>query len=71
MEKRHGRHKDIHVGMPKQLREAGEDSTAEYFETLDTFRAGRWYGDKGNGNVVNKCVKIINDIKEWALKNDI
>jgi hypothetical protein len=54
--------------MPKQLREAGEDRIAEYFETLDTFRAGRWYGGKGNGNVVKKCREIIDDIKKWAFE---
>jgi hypothetical protein len=36
------------------------------FGMLDTFRAGRWYGSKGNGNVVGKCLDFIEEVKRWA-----
>lgn len=66
MEKKHGTHKDTHVGMPAQLREYGEDDIAIAFESLDTFRHGRWYGSKGDGKIINKCLKIVEKIEEWA-----
>jgi len=44
----------------------GERRVVEVFETIDTFRAGRWYGSKSNGNVVEKCIESIETIKEWA-----
>ena len=66
MEKKYGRHIDTHVGLPRELRKLNESRIAEVFETLDTFRAGRWYGSKGNGEVVGKCMEFINEVKEWA-----
>lgn len=66
MELKHGRHLNSHVGLCKELRNLGEDHIAQTFESLDTLRAGRWYGGKGNGNVVNKCIEYINEIERWA-----
>lgn len=37
---------------------------------LDTFRAGRWYGSKGDGEIVEKCLDLIRKVKEWAVEND-
>ena len=68
MEKKHGTHKDTHVGMAAQLREYGEDNIAIAFERIDTFRHGRWYGSKGNGEIVNECLKIVEEIERWAKK---
>jgi hypothetical protein len=66
MEKRHGTHKDTHVGMAAQLRSYGADDVAIAFERLDTFRHGRWYGSKGNGDIVNEGLKLIEEIERWA-----
>jgi hypothetical protein len=66
MEKKFGKHMDTHVGLPRELRRVGERKVAEVFETIDTFRAGRWYGSKSNGDVVEKCIESIETIKEWA-----
>ena len=68
MEKKYGRHLDTHVGLTRELRKLGEVGIAEIFEMLDTFRAGRWYGSKGNGEVVNKCLEFIDNIKGRALR---
>lgn len=67
-EKKYGRHFDTHAGMPRLLREMGEDDIAIAFEQIDTFRHGRWYGSKGNGRIVRECLKIIKQIKEWAIE---
>ena len=67
METKHGKHLDTHVGLPRELRKVGATNIAEIFGMLDTFRAGRWYGSKGNGNVVRKCLEFIEEVKKWAL----
>ena len=40
--------------------------TAEDFERLDTFRQGRWYGSRGNGEIVKRCLEIIRSLEEWT-----
>jgi hypothetical protein len=66
MEVRFGEHRDVHHGVPAFLRERGEDEVAILFERLDTLRHGRWYGGKGNGDVVKEAMKIINKIEGWC-----
>lgn len=68
MEIKYGKHLDTHVGLPRELRKIGEVKIAEIFETMDTFRAGRWYGSKGNGEVVGQCLEFIKKVKDWSLK---
>ena len=67
METKHGMHSDTHVGLPRELRNVGETNIAEIFGMLDSFRAGKWYGSKGNGQVVRKCLEFIEKVKKWAL----
>ena len=55
-------------GLLRELRRANEREVAEIFETIDTFRAGRWYGSKGNGDVVKKCIESIESVRRWAQK---
>jgi hypothetical protein len=66
METKYGRHVDSHVGLPRELRKAGAVDIAEIFIRLDSFRAGRWYGSKGNGNIVRRCLEFIEKVKNWA-----
>ncbi len=66
MDIRHGLHKDTHAGMPQLLRQHGEDEIALAFEHLDQLRAGRWYGGKGNGEVVRECLKLLQQIEAWV-----
>ena len=66
METKHGRHLDTHVGLPRELRKVGDTNIAEIFGMLDSFRAGRWYGSKGNGKIVRKCLEFIKAVKKWA-----
>lgn len=66
MERKHGKHLDTHVGMPRELRKLGESSIAESFATLNTLRAGRWYGSKENGDVVKRCLQIIKQVRKWT-----
>ena len=67
MESKYGRHLDTHVGLPRELRNVGEKHIAELFVTLDSFRAGRWYGSKGNGKIVRECLKIIKEVKKGMI----
>lgn len=66
METRHGLHKDTHVGVPYLLRRHGEGEIAMAFERLDQLRAGRWYGGKGDGEVVKECLKLVRQIEAWV-----
>lgn len=66
MEVKYGRHMDTHIGLCKELRNLGEDHIAKVFESIDTLRAGRWYGGKGNGDIVNKCLEYLKEIEEWS-----
>ena len=66
METKYGRHVDSHVGLPRELRKAGAADIAELFVRLDSFRVGRWYGSKGNGNVVRRCLEFIKKVKKWV-----
>ena len=34
--------------------------------TLDSFRVGRWYGDKGDGKVVKESLEILKEIEKWS-----
>jgi len=65
MQTKHNEHLDTHVGLPKCLRNMDEDEIASLFEHLDTLRHGRWYGGRGNGDVVKECTKIIDKIEKW------
>lgn len=66
MEQRYGRHLNTHIGLCKELRELGEVRIAEIFDSMSTFRAGRWYGGKGNGDIIMRCLEYINEVEEWA-----
>jgi len=57
---------DSHVGIPRELRKAGAVDIAEILIRLDSFRAARWYGSKGNGNVVRHCLEFLQKVKNWA-----
>jgi len=48
------------------LRELRETKIAEDFERLDTFRQGRWYGSRGNGEVIKECLEIIKRVEVWT-----
>lgn len=66
METKHGEHKDVHHGIPSLLRFKDEDEVAISFERLDTLRHGRWYGGKGDGEVIEETMKIIDRIDRWC-----
>jgi hypothetical protein len=66
METKHRLHKDTHVGVPRLLRRHGEEEIAMAFERLDQLRAGRWYGGKGDGEVVKECLKLVQEIEAWV-----
>ncbi|MCK5292099.1 MAG: hypothetical protein KAR39_08820 [Thermoplasmata archaeon] len=66
MDTKYGEHKDVHYGIPALLRSKNDDSIAMLFERLDTLRHGRWYGGKGDGEVVEETLKIIEQIESWC-----
>ena len=66
LEKKYGEHRDVHYGIPALLREKDDDSIAVLFERLTSFRHGRWYGGKGDGEVVREAMRIIEEIERWC-----
>ncbi len=66
LDTKHGKHRDAHHGIPATLRERGEDEMATLFERLDTLRHGRWYGGKGDGEIVEETMKIVDRIEGWC-----
>ena len=68
LEEKFGEHKDTHQGVPSLLRQHGQNDIAIHFERLDTLRMGRWYGGKGNGEVLEEALKIVGEIERWAIK---
>lgn len=66
MENKYHEHTDTHVGLPKNLRKFQEIEIAEIFENLDVLRAGRWYGSKGNGDIVKRCLEYVEKVKKWS-----
>ena len=66
LETKYSEHIDTHVGLPKLLRNLNEEEIAKTFERLYVLRQGRWYGGRGNGEVVKECQQIIEKIKEWT-----
>jgi hypothetical protein len=68
LEKKYGEHKDTHQGCPILLIQHGQDDIAMLFERLDTLRHGRWYGGKGNGEVLEESLRIIKEIEKWAVE---
>ena len=66
METKHDVHKDTHVGLPRLLRQHSEGQVATAFERLDQLRAGRWYGGRGNGKVVEECLTLVELIERWT-----
>lgn len=61
-----GQHLDTHEGVARLLRKNQSAEIAEAFERLDHLRVGRWYGAKGNGNVVQECLKVLKQIEDWS-----
>lgn len=68
LDKKCGEHRDVHQGLPAFLRKHGQQEIATLFEKMDTLRHGRWYGGKGNGDVVKEAIKIADRIERWALE---
>lgn len=44
----------------------GEAEIVMAFERPDQLRAGRWYGGKGNGELVKECLKLVQQTEVWA-----
>ncbi|MFQ6128529.1 MAG: hypothetical protein ACE5QW_06475 [Thermoplasmata archaeon] len=66
LEKIYGEHRDVHYGIPALLREKDEDSIAIPFERLTSLRHGRWYGGKGDGEVVREAMRIVEETERWC-----
>ncbi len=66
LDNKYGEHRDTHHGTPALLRKHKEYEIATLFERLDTLRHGRWYGGKGNGEVLKEALKIIDQIERWS-----
>lgn len=66
LEDKLGEHLDKHSGVPSLLRKHGFGEEASCFEKLDSIRAGRFYGRKGNSEAVREAFDLLQRIKRWA-----
>lgn len=66
MERKYNKHLDSHVGLAKFLTTNGEEEVSGKFVNLDILRQGRWYGGKGNGEIVKECLRIVEEIEKWT-----
>lgn len=66
LESKVGEHLDKHAGVPALLRKHGFDEQASDFERLDSIRAGRFYGRKGNSEAVRRALELLERVKRWA-----
>jgi len=64
--KKVGEHLDKHAGVPALLRRHGFDEQASNFEKLDSIRAGRFYGRKGDSEAVRLALELLELVKRWA-----
>lgn len=62
-----GEHFDKHAGVPALLRRYGFNEEAASFEKLDSIRAGRFYGGKGDAGEVKVALELLEKIKRWAM----
>ena len=60
-------HRDHHDGLPRWLRDRGEEEMAELLTELDAIRMGRWYGRQGNGDTAERIDCLLAKAEEWAM----
>jgi len=65
-ERKFGIHIDTHAGLPRLLRERGDDAIADVFGGLGTIRQGWWYDGKGNGETISLVLEILDTIVRWS-----
>ncbi len=65
LEDKYREHPDNHQQIPGYLRKHKELEVALAFEAIDGFRAGRFYGRKGDGNIVKQTLENLEVIKKW------
>lgn len=65
LEERHGEHPEKHQQIPGFLRKNKEEKISLAFESIDSIRAGRFYGRKGNGEMVKQALENLEVIKKW------
>lgn len=66
LELKHGEHSDKHDKDFLILKKYGHDDVRSKFETLDSLRAGDFYGGRTNGERVSKARRLLAEIKAWA-----
>lgn len=66
LENRVGEHLDKHAGVQALMRKHGFGEEASYFEKLDSIRAGRFYGRKGDAKEVKAAFNLLEKIERWA-----
>jgi hypothetical protein len=65
LEEKYGEHPEKHQQTPGFLRRNNEEEVSLAFESLYGFRAGRFYGRKGNGEIVKQALENLEVIKKW------
>jgi len=65
-ETKHQQHKNDHSRLGRFLRDRGEKSTADSWESLDLIRQGGWYGSEPDLVAVQRGLEFLAQIRLWA-----
>lgn len=66
-ERRHGQHQDNHQGLSRWLRARGHDRQASIMVQMEQLRAGRVYGNRGDGDTAKQMDSFVAELEAWAL----
>jgi len=69
LQTRYGEHSDKHNQILGLLRKHGDLDISASFEAIDSLRAGRFYGRRGNGDAAEQCMEYLLVIKQWCTQS--
>jgi hypothetical protein len=66
-EHKHGKHKELHEGLVRFLRDLGESAMADRWAAMEGVRRGGFYGHHNALDDVQEAMRVCQDIRTWAL----
>lgn len=66
-ETKHHRHQESYARLGRFLRNLGEETVANWWETLDRLRQGGWYGGQTDVDNVQEALELLEHIHLWAI----
>ncbi len=65
-ETKYGQHQNTHTRLNRFLKNLGEQTAADWWETLDTLRQGGTYGGEPDPAKVTEALSLLAQIRQWA-----